>query len=79
MSILSWKYPASRQEIYTAGTFARVAAATSAKGDKLPELDFPWDIVAPVEHVTPEERAALAASLRSRSAFGQKRTEVTDG
>ena len=79
MSLLGWKYPASRSEIYAAGTFARVVSATRGQGEKPAELDLPWDVQTEAEHVTPEERDALARQLRARSAFGQLRTEASNG
>lgn len=78
-SILGWKYAASRQEIYAAGTFARVVNATRAKGDKPLQIDLPWDTEPPTADVTPEERVELTRQLRAMSAFGQLRTEVPGG
>ncbi len=79
MSMLEWRYPMSRREIYAAGTFARVFGATRGKDEKQLVLDLPWDTEETAETVTPEERQALTARLRSKSAFGQIRTEATDG
>ncbi|MCO4276132.1 hypothetical protein NG701_17160 [Pseudarthrobacter sp. HLT3-5] len=78
-SILGWKYAASRQEIYAAGTFARVVNATRGKGDKPIQIDLPWDTEPKAADVTPEERQALTKQLRAMSAFGQLRTETPDG
>lgn len=72
-SILGWKYAASRQEIYAAGTFARVVSATRGKGEKPVTIDLPWDTEPAAADVTPEEREALTKQLRARSAFGQMR------
>ncbi|MDJ0321657.1 hypothetical protein [Pseudarthrobacter sp. PS3-L1] len=75
MSMLGWKYPASRHEIYDAITAARVVGATLGKNEKPLVLDLPWDTAKAADSVTPEEREALAKKLRARSAFAQKRME----
>lgn len=74
-SVSGWDYPMSRADMYAAATLARVINVTSGEGEKPFTPDWPWPDAPKPEDVTPEERDALAAQLRSRSAFGQKRTE----
>ena len=75
-SINGWSYPMDRQEMYSIALLSRVIAVTRGKDEKPFVPDWPWSAEPEAEDVTPEERAALVAKLRSKSAFGQKRTET---
>lgn len=74
-SVSGWDYPMGRAEMYAAATLARVINVTRGKDEKPFTPDWPWPAAPKADDVTPEERAVLVAKLRSRSAFGQKRTE----
>lgn len=76
MSISGWSYPMSRADMYAVALLSRVINVTRGKDEKPFLPDWPWPDEPKAEDVTPEERAALVASLKSRSAFGQKRTET---
>lgn len=58
------------------GLLARVMNMTRGKDEKPFIPDWPWPAEPKAEDVTPAERAALKARLKSKSAFGQKRTET---
>jgi hypothetical protein len=75
-AVAGWDYPAPRQEISLTALLARVVNATSGKGDKPYVPVWPWPAEPKAEAVTDEERAKLKARLKSKSAFGQKRTEA---
>lgn len=75
-SIQGWKFPMDRQEMHSVALLARVIGATANKGDKPWIPEWPWPDDPKADDVTPEERAALKARLKSKSAFGQKRTET---
>lgn len=66
----------SRDGLYLAGLMARVVGVTRGKDEKPFTPDWPWPDEPKQADVSPAERAVLVARLRSRSAFGQKRTEA---
>lgn len=65
-----------QQEMYTIALFSRVMNVTRGKDEKPFVPDWPWPSQPKAEDVTAEERAELTALLKSKSAFGQKRTEA---
>jgi hypothetical protein len=75
-SLNGWAYPMSRGDMYAAATLARVFNVTLGKNEKPYIPDWQWTDESKAEDVTPDERAALTARLKSKSAFGQKRTEA---
>lgn len=78
MSIAGWSYPASREQLYAAGTMARVMNVTRGEGEAPFVPDWPWPSEPEEAAVSDEERAALTARLKRTSAFGQLRTEGPD-
>lgn len=76
MSVNGWAFPMSRDGLYLAGLMARVVGVTRGKDEKPFTPDWPWPDEPKAEDVSPAERAVLVSRLRSRSAFGQKRTEA---
>lgn len=75
MSIAGWTYPASRDQLYMAGTMARLMNVTAGKDEKPFVPDWPWPAEPKEDAVSDEERVELKAKLNASSAFGQLRTE----
>jgi len=75
-SVSGWSYPMDRAEMYATALLARVINVTRGKDEKPFVPEWPWPDKPKAEDVTPAERAALVARLKSKSAFGQKRTET---
>lgn len=75
-SVAKWSYPMDRADMYATALLTRVIGVTAGKGEKPFRPEWPWDAEPKPEDVTPDERAALVALLKSKSAFGQKRTET---
>ncbi|TFD58033.1 hypothetical protein E3T43_07230 [Cryobacterium sp. Hh7] len=68
-----WDFAAGYGEFMTglhAAAFMNSSRDSKIQKDPF-DLPFPWPKVAAVEDVTPEERAALRASLERRSAFAR--------
>ncbi|MDI2019697.1 hypothetical protein [Paenarthrobacter nicotinovorans] len=74
-AINGWAYPMSRAEMMAIASFTQAVNANREKGSEPFVPDWPWPTEAPVEQVTPEDRARAKAQLKQYSAFGQIRTK----
>ncbi|WP_420179689.1 hypothetical protein [Paenarthrobacter sp. TA1.8] len=74
-ALAGWSFPMTRGEMMATASFTREFNANRDKDTPPFVPDWPWPTEAPVEEVTPEERARAEAQLRQYSAFGQIRTK----